>query len=86
MAVNGVTYGQMQERSVLLGMTEFTIKPGHDTGHGYFSLVAHLAPYNMKYDKKYAYRYDAWDILSMMLLGIALFKWNVLSAKRSYRF
>jgi hypothetical protein len=29
--VNGVTYGQMQEGSVLLGMTEFTIKPGRDT-------------------------------------------------------
>ena len=53
---------------------------------GYFSLVAHLAPYNLKYDKKFLYRYDAWDILSMMLLGIALFKWNILSAKRSYRF
>lgn len=53
---------------------------------GYFSLVAHLAPINMKYDKKYAYRYDVWDILSMMLLGIALFKWNILSAKKSYRF
>ncbi len=53
---------------------------------GYFSLVAHLAPINMKYDKKFAYRYDVWDILSMMLLGIALFKWDILSAKRSYRF
>jgi hypothetical protein len=31
MAVNGVAYGQMQDESVLLGMTEFTIKPGHDT-------------------------------------------------------
>ncbi|MFU8843724.1 MAG: DUF418 domain-containing protein [Bacteroidales bacterium] len=53
---------------------------------GYISLVAHLAPINMKYDKKFTYRYDVWDILSMMLLGIALFKWNILSAKRSYRF
>ena len=31
MAVNGVTFGQMQDESVLLGMTEFTIKPGRDT-------------------------------------------------------
>lgn len=31
MAVNEETYGQMQDESVLLGMTEFTIKPGHDT-------------------------------------------------------
>ena len=31
MAVNGVTFGQMQDESVLLGMTEFTIKPGRNT-------------------------------------------------------
>lgn len=31
MALNGIAYGQMQVESVLLGMTEFTIKPGHDT-------------------------------------------------------
>ena len=53
---------------------------------GYFSLVAHLAPINKRSGMYYPYRYDLWDILSMMLLGIALFKWNVLSARRSYRF
>jgi hypothetical protein len=31
MAVNGVTFGQTRDEAVLLGMTEFTIKPGHDT-------------------------------------------------------
>jgi len=53
---------------------------------GYFSLVAHLAPKNTNSNTKYPYRYNAWDILSVMLLGIALFKWDILSAKRSYRF
>ena len=53
---------------------------------GYFEVLAFLAPKNMKTDTSWFYRYDLWDILSMMLLGIALFKWNILSAKRKYSF
>ena len=52
----------------------------------YFSVVAFLAPKNMETDTSWFYRYDVWDILSMMLLGIALFKWNILSAGKSYKF
>jgi uncharacterized protein len=53
---------------------------------GYFHVVAFLAPKNMHSDEHYPYRYDPFDVLSMMLLGIALYKLNILSAKRSYRF
>jgi len=53
---------------------------------GYLDMVAYLAPRNMETDTTEMYRYDLWDILSMMLLGIAFFKWNMLSAKKSYRF
>lgn len=53
---------------------------------GYFDVVAFLAPINMNFHKHFPYRYDVWDILSMMLLGIALFKLNILSAEKSYRF
>jgi uncharacterized protein len=52
----------------------------------YFEVVAFLAPHNMKADMYYPYRYDLWDVFSMMLLGIALFKWRVLTAERSYQF
>ncbi|WP_179005084.1 DUF418 domain-containing protein [Winogradskyella forsetii] len=52
----------------------------------YFSVVAFLAPINMHFGKYYFYRYDVWDILSMMLLGIAFFKLRILSAVKSYRF
>jgi len=52
---------------------------------GYITVVKHLAPLNKLTDTVWFYKYDLWDILSMMLLGIALFKLNVLSAKRSYR-
>lgn len=52
---------------------------------GYFQIVAFLAPHNKEEDMRSWYRWDPWDILSMMLLGIALFKWNVLTAGRSYK-
>ncbi len=55
-------------------------------GGSYFSIVKHLAPKNMKSDTIWFYEWDVWDILSMMLIGIAFFKLNILSAKRSYKF
>jgi uncharacterized protein len=53
---------------------------------GYFTVVKHLAPKNMESDTIWFYKWDVWDILSMMLIGIAFFKLNILSAKRSYKF
>ncbi|MUP44442.1 DUF418 domain-containing protein [Gramella sp. BOM4] len=53
---------------------------------GYFEVVAFLAPINMQTDTTWFYRFDVWDILAMMLLGIALFKWRLLGAEKSYKF
>lgn len=53
---------------------------------GYFSVMTFLAPLNMEMDTTFFYRHDLWDVLSMMLLGIALFRWKVLSAQLPYRF
>lgn len=53
---------------------------------GYFDVVAFLAPINRHNQEFYPYRYDVWDVLSMMLLGIALYKLNILSGKKNYRF
>ncbi len=53
---------------------------------GYFQVVGFLAPVNMHYNEHFPYRYDPFDVLSMMLLGIALYKLNILSAKKSYHF
>lgn len=52
----------------------------------YFELVAFLAPINRHSDENWPYRFDVWDILSMMLIGIAFFKLKILSAEKSYRF
>jgi uncharacterized protein len=52
----------------------------------YFGVLAFLAPINMHFEKYYFYRYDVWDILSMMLIGIAFFKLKILSAEKSVRY
>lgn len=52
----------------------------------YFGVVAFLAPINLQEQQYYLFRYDLWDILSMMLIGIAFFKLHLLSATKSYRF
>lgn len=53
---------------------------------GYLDVVAFLAPENKHTDIDWPYRWDLWDILSMMLIGIALFKWKILSAEKTYKF
>lgn len=53
---------------------------------GYLHVLAFLAPTNTYYNMNDPYRYDVWDVLSMMLIGIALFKLNILSAEKSVRF
>jgi uncharacterized protein len=53
---------------------------------GYLDVVTFLGPTNLRFKEHFPYRYDLWDVLSMMLLGIALYKLNILSAKKSYRF
>lgn len=72
----------MQEKRTPEAIEEYT----NNMHKGYFDLVAFLAAENKDSDIIWPYRYDLWDILSMMLLGIAFFKLNILSAEKSYRF
>jgi uncharacterized protein len=53
---------------------------------GYFDVVAFNAPIVFKWKTYGPYRYDVWDVLSMMLLGIALFKLKILSGEKPARF
>lgn len=49
---------------------------------GYFSVVKHLAPVFYDFNVTDPYRGDLWDVLSMMLIGIALFKWGFFSGQK----
>lgn len=53
---------------------------------GYFDVVTFLVPINNSFNEHDSFRYDLWDVLSMMLLGIAFFKLKILTAEKSYRF
>jgi len=49
---------------------------------GYFHVLGLLAPINMDFEMYMFYRYNTWDVLSMMLIGIALFKLGVLNGTK----
>ncbi len=53
---------------------------------GYFDVVAFLEPTNTHFNEHDPYRDDVWDVLAMMLMGIALFKLKILTAEKSYGF
>jgi len=53
---------------------------------GYFSIVMHKAPENQIMQTTFLYLYDFWDILAMMLLGMAFLKTGILKAAKSNRF
>jgi len=52
---------------------------------GYFDIVLFLAPVNRFMQSTFNYDYNPWDILAMMLLGIALYKLRVITAELSYK-
>ncbi|WP_370478165.1 DUF418 domain-containing protein [Tamlana flava] len=52
----------------------------------YFSVMGFLAPIITHENEHFPYRHDWYDVLGMMLLGIAFFKMNILSAEKSFRF
>jgi uncharacterized protein len=52
---------------------------------GYIDLVMFLAPTNRFMQSTFNYDYNPWDILAMMLLGIALFKLRVITAELSFK-
>lgn len=65
--------------------SEKTVQESTESMHkGYFDLVMYLAPTNRFMQSTFNYDYNPWDILAMMLLGIALYKLRVITAELSY--
>lgn len=76
------TWEKMQEDRSPEAIAEFNTS----MQKGYFDVVAFLVPINFHFDIYNPYRYGPWDVLCMMLIGIAMFKWNILSAEKSFGF
>jgi uncharacterized protein len=53
---------------------------------GYFSIYYHLRPWNIKFESTMIYKFWFWDVIALFFIGMALFKWGVLTGKRSSRF
>jgi uncharacterized protein len=51
----------------------------------YFDIVKHLAPTNSMVQSIFTYKYIMWDVISFMLLGMAMFKAGLFSATASLR-
>ena len=52
---------------------------------GYYDVVIFLAPINRFMQTTFNYDYNPWDVLAMMLLGIALYKLRVITAELSFK-
>jgi uncharacterized protein len=52
----------------------------------YWSIVMYRAPINAANESIFLYRYDIWDILAMMLMGMAFLKNGILKASKSNRY
>jgi uncharacterized protein len=61
---------------------EATAKFIEEMQKGYFSVVNHLGPIMYDFNVTDPYRGDLWDVLGMMLIGIAFFKWGLLSGEK----
>lgn len=51
---------------------------------GYLDLILYLAPVNRMVQTVFNYDYNPWDVLPMMLLGMALYKLNVITGEQTY--
>ncbi len=52
----------------------------------YFSILVHKIPENQYMQTTFMYRINFWDILAMMLMGMAFFKSGIFTGERSVRF
>lgn len=53
---------------------------------GYLENLRFVTPLNVLFQSKFTYLVAIWDVLAMMFIGMALLKWGVFDAKRSWRF
>jgi uncharacterized protein len=53
---------------------------------GYFEIMAGIAPVNMLIQTTLFYIHGLWDVMAMMLIGMALYKLHCFDASRSFRF
>ena len=79
-------YGWIDRYAVMKPSEERQENRVRNMQDGYFTAVKEMAKVSYYFESEYHYRHNYIDILSMMLLGMALLKLRVFHAARSYRF
>jgi uncharacterized protein len=74
------------ERTKLENVRKESDKEIKEMQKGYFSVMAYLKPINQRIQSKIFYHNYIWDTLCLLFIGMALFKWKVLTGERSKRF
>jgi uncharacterized protein len=55
-------------------------------GSGYFGVMSFFSGINAQIQSKFFYHFGFWDFMLCLFLGMALFKWKILSGGRSLKF
>jgi len=76
----------MQERMKVENIRKAADKEQKEMLKGYFSIMSHLKKWNVKFESIKFYNGIFFDIMILLFLGMALFKWGVLTGQRSKRF
>jgi uncharacterized protein len=75
-----------QERMKVENLKKEAEKEVKEMQKGYFSTMAYFKPINQRIQTKMFYHNYIWDTLCLLFIGMALFKWKVLTGGRSKKF
>lgn len=74
------------ERMKVESMRKEVEKNTKEMQAGYFTVMTNLKPINQRIQSKTFYHSYIWDTMCLLFIGMALFKWGVLTGKRSKKF
>lgn len=74
------------EKTKMESLRKAADKEIRDMQQGYFAIMAQLKPLNQRLQSKIFYQNYFWDTMCLLFIGMALFKWKVLTGGRSKKF
>ncbi|KIC95362.1 DUF418 domain-containing protein [Flavihumibacter solisilvae] len=80
------TWQERQEKRKPANVMKEVEKERKEMRKGYFSITGHLNGINVKIETFKFYHFFIWDALACFFIGMALFKWGVITGMRSKKF
>jgi uncharacterized protein len=75
-----------QEKRKTENLIKAADKETKEMQKGYFSIMSHMKNINVKLESSKFYNAYFWDILSLFFIGMAFYKWGILTGQRSATF